>query len=294
MTEKKHKNSLSLVHSIKEELKKDKLAMISTIFLVAVFLIVYIYSMFLKQSNFVDVNIMDQYLAPLTNGHLLGTDNGGRDIIMMLMISARNSFNIAFAVTLITLVVGNILGVITGYFGGRFDLIFMRFTDFVMILPSMMIIIVFVTIIPRFNSWSLIGIISIFSWIGTTRLIRARTMTEVNRDYVRASKTSGTSDFKIMFREIWPNLSTLVIAEATLVFAGNIGLETGLSFLGFGLPAGTPSLGTMINEATNPETMTDKPWTWVPATVVILIVVLAIIFIGNALRRVADQRQATR
>ncbi|MCT1193545.1 peptide ABC transporter permease, partial [Lactococcus lactis] len=132
MTEKKHKNSLSLVHSIKEELKKDKLAMISTIFLVAVFLIVYIYSMFLKKATYVDVNIMDQYLAPLTNGHLLGTDNGGRDIIMMLMISARNSFNIAFAVTLITLVVGNILGVITGYFGGRFDLIFMRFTDFVM------------------------------------------------------------------------------------------------------------------------------------------------------------------
>ncbi|MCT1195691.1 peptide ABC transporter permease, partial [Lactococcus lactis] len=132
MTEKKHKISLSLVHSIKEELKNDKLAMISTFFLVAVFLIVYIYSMFLKQSTYVDVNIMDQYLAPLTNGHLLGTDNGGRDIIMMLMISARNSFNIAFAVTLITLVVGNILGVITGYFGGRFDLIFMRFTDFVM------------------------------------------------------------------------------------------------------------------------------------------------------------------
>jgi len=179
MTEKKHKNSLSLVHSIKEELKNDKLAMISTFFLVAVFLIVYIYSMFLKQSTYVDVNIMDQYLAPLTNGHLLGTDNGGRDIIMMLMISARNSFNIAFAVTLITLVVGNILGVITGYFGGQFDLIFMRFTDFVMILPYLMIIIIFVTIIPHFNSWSLIGIISIFSWIGTTRLIRARTMTEI-------------------------------------------------------------------------------------------------------------------
>src|SRR5574338_43050 len=126
MTEKKHKNSLSLVHSIKEELKNDKLALISTFFLVAVFLIVYIYSMFLKQSNYVDVNIMDQYLAPLTHGHLLATDTRGREIIMMLMISARNSFNIAFAVTLITLVVGNILGVITGYFGGRFDLIFMQ------------------------------------------------------------------------------------------------------------------------------------------------------------------------
>ena len=124
MSEKKQKNSLSLIHSIKEELKHDKLALISTIFLLVVFLTVYIYSMFLKKANYVDVNIMDQYLAPLTNGHLLGTDNGGRDIIMMLMISARNSFNIAFAVTLITLVVGNVLGVITGYYGGRFDLIF--------------------------------------------------------------------------------------------------------------------------------------------------------------------------
>lgn len=120
------------------------------------------------------------------------------------MISARNSFNIAFAVTLITLVVGNILGVITGYFGGRFDLIFMRFTDFVMILPSMMIIIVFVTIIPRFNSWSLIGIISIFSWIGTTRLIRARTMTEVNRDYVRASKLREPLILKLCFGKYGP------------------------------------------------------------------------------------------
>ena len=103
MTEKKHKNSLSLVHSIKEELKNDKLAMISTFFLVAVFLIVYIYSMFLKQSTYVDVNIMDQYLAPLTNGNLLGTDNGGRDIIMMLMISARRPKHTPVSYTHLTL-----------------------------------------------------------------------------------------------------------------------------------------------------------------------------------------------
>ncbi len=237
---------------------------------------------------------MEQYLPPLTDGHLLGTDNGGRDIIMMLLISARNSFNIAIGVTVFTVFVGNILGVTTGYFGGKFDFIFMRIVDFVMILPSLMIIIVLVTIIPSFNSWSLIGIMCLFSWISTTRLIRARTLTEVNRDYVRASKTSGSSDFKIMFREIWPNLSSLVIAESTLIFAGNIGLETGLSFLGFGLPAGSPSLGTMTNEAINPETMTAMPWTWVPAVIVILVTILGIIFIGQSLRRVADQRQTRR
>ena len=284
---------MSLTHGIKREIRNDKLALYSSIILVILFVGVYVTAMFIKKTSYVDVNIMDQYLAPLTNGHLLGTDVGGRDIILMLIISARNSFNIAIAVTFFTLFVGNVLGVTTGYFGGKVDFIFMRFTDFVMILPNLMIIIVLVTIIPKFNAWSLIGIMCIFSWIGTTRLIRARTLTEVNRDYVRASKTSGTSNLKIMFREIWPNLSSIIIAESTLVLAGNIGLETGLSFLGFGLPAGTPSLGSMVSEATNPQTMTAMPWTWVPATVLIVIVILGTIFIGQALRRVADQRQST-
>ena len=284
---------MSLTHGIKREIRNDKLALYSSIILVILFVGVYVTAMFIKKTSYVDVNIMDQYLAPLTNGHLLGTDVGGRDIILMLIISARNSFNIAIAVTLFTLFVGNVLGVTTGYFGGKVDFIFMRFTDFVMILPNLMIIIVLVTIIPKFNAWSLIGIMCIFSWIGTTRLIRARTLTEVNRDYVRASKTSGTSNLKIMFREIWPNLSSIIIAESTLVLAGNIGLETGLSFLGFGLPAGTPSLGSMVSEATNPQTMTAMPWTWVPATVLIVIVILGTIFIGQALRRVADQRLST-
>ncbi|CAM3138491.1 ABC transporter permease subunit [Lactococcus hircilactis] len=293
MSDKKQKNTMSLTHGIKREIRNDKLALYSSIILVILFVGVYVTAMFIKKTSYVDVNIMDQYLAPLTNGHLLGTDVGGRDIILMLIISARNSFNIAIAVTLFTLFVGNVLGVTTGYFGGKVDFIFMRFTDFVMILPNLMIIIVLVTIIPKFNAWSLIGIMCIFSWIGTTRLIRARTLTEVNRDYVRASKTSGTSNLKIMFREIWPNLSSIIIAESTLVLAGNIGLETGLSFLGFGLPAGTPSLGSMVSEATNPQTMTAMPWTWVPATVLIVIVILGTIFIGQALRRVADQRQST-
>lgn len=293
MSDKKQKNTMSLTHGIKREIRNDKLALYSSIILVILFVGVYVTAMFIKKTSYVDVNIMDQYLAPLTNGHLLGTDVGGRDIILMLIISARNSFNIAIAVTFFTLFVGNVLGVTTGYFGGKVDFIFMRFTDFVMILPNLMIIIVLVTIIPKFNAWSLIGIMCIFSWIGTTRLIRARTLTEVNRDYVRASKTSGTSNLKIMFREIWPNLSSIIIAESTLVLAGNIGLETGLSFLGFGLPAGTPSLGSMVSEATNPQTMTAMPWTWVPATVLIVIVILGTIFIGQALRRVADQRQST-
>ena len=156
----------------------------------------------------------------------------------------------------------------------------------------MMIIIVLVTVIPHYNMWSLIIIMTLLGWFNTVRLIRARTLVEVNRDYVRASKTSGTSNLKIIFREIFPNLSSLIIVEATLMFAGNIGLETSLSFLGFGLPANTPSLGTLINYATDPETMTGKPWVWIPAAVVFLLYTVLIMMIGQALRRVADQRQS--
>jgi peptide/nickel transport system permease protein len=281
-----------LFQSIIRELKQDTVAQISLIVVTILTLIIFIGGSLVPTQNFQEVNIMDQYLAPLTDGHILGTDDGGRDIVLMLLVAARNSLWIALAVTVITLFVGIAFGVVTGYFGGRVDWMMMRVTDFIMVLPMLMIVIVLVTVIPRYNVWTLIGIISLFSWVGTTRLIRSRVLSESQRDYVKASKTSGTSHIKVMFREILPNLSSLLIAESTLMFAGNIGLETGLSFLGFGLPAGTPSLGTMLNAATDPNTMTARPWTWVPAAILILILVTAIVFIGQALRRVADQRQS--
>lgn len=287
------KNTGLLWETIKREFKHDQVAAYSFYSLVAFLLIIFIGAAFVPKNMYVDVSIMDQYIAPFVDGHLLGTDAGGHDVLIMLLVSTRNSLWIAIAVTLLTLIIGITFGTITGYFGGKFDLVFMRITDFIMVLPVLMIIIVLVTIIPHYNALTLILLMSAFYWIGTMRLIRSRVLTESQRDYVKASKTSGTPNLVIMFREIVPNLTSLIIAESTLMFAGNIGIETGLSFLGFGLPAGTPSLGNMINEATNPETMTQRPWTWIPAAVVILFVVLAIIFIGQALRRVADKQQAS-
>lgn len=268
------------------------MAQFALILLALITIAIFVGALFVPRASFTDVNIMDQYLAPMTDGHIFGTDNGGKDIFALLLVAARNSLTIAFFVTVLILALGTIGGLVTGYFGGKFDLIFMRFIDFMTILPVMMIIIVLVTVVPNYNMWTLIVIMTLLGWFNTVRLIRARTLVETNRDYVRASKTSGTSNIKIIFREIFPNLSSLIIVEATLMFAGNIGLETSLSFLGFGLPASTPSLGTLINYATDPETMTARPWVWVPAAVVILLYTLLIMLIGQALRRVADQRQA--
>ncbi|MBD5833130.1 ABC transporter permease [Weissella confusa] len=290
--EKAKKNAPTLRNALKREFKKDQVAQFALILLALITITIFIGALFVPRASFTDVNIMDQYLAPMTDGHIFGTDNGGKDIFALLLVAARNSLTIAFFVTVLILALGTIGGLVTGYFGGKFDLIFMRFIDFMTILPVMMIIIVLVTVVPNYNMWTLIVIMTLLGWFNTVRLIRARTLVETNRDYVRASKTSGTSNIKIIFREIFPNLSSLIIVEATLMFAGNIGLETSLSFLGFGLPASTPSLGTLINYATDPETMTARPWVWVPAAVVILLYTLLIMLIGQALRRVADQRQA--
>lgn len=290
--EKAKKNVPTLRNALKREFKKDQVAQFALILLALITIAIFIGALIVPRASFTDVNIMDQYLAPMTDGHIFGTDNGGKDIFALLLVAARNSLTIAFFVTVLILAIGTIGGLVTGYFGGKFDLIFMRFIDFMTILPVMMIIIVLVTVVPNYNMWTLIVIMTLLGWFNTVRLIRARTLVETNRDYVRASKTSGTSNIKIIFREIFPNLSSLIIVEATLMFAGNIGLETSLSFLGFGLPASTPSLGTLINYATDPETMTARPWVWVPAAVVILLYTLLIMLIGQALRRVADQRQA--
>ncbi|MGL5301744.1 MAG: ABC transporter permease [Weissella confusa] len=290
--EKAKKNVPTLRNALKREFKKDQVAQFALILLALITIAIFIGALFVPRASFTDVNIMDQYLAPMTDGHIFGTDNGGKDIFALLLVAARNSLTIDFFVTVLILAIGTIGGLVTGYFGGKFDLIFMRFIDFMTILPVMMIIIVLVTVVPNYNMWTLIVIMTLLGWFNTVRLIRARTLVETNRDYVRASKTSGTSNIKIIFREIFPNLSSLIIVEATLMFAGNIGLETSLSFLGFGLPASTPSLGTLINYATDPETMTARPWVWVPAAVVILLYTLLIMLIGQALRRVADQRQA--
>ena len=154
-----------------------------------------------------------------------------------------------------------------------------------------MIIIVFVTIVPSYNVFSFIMIMSAFYWVAKARLFRGKTLSEVRRDYISASKTLGTSDFKIMFGELMPNLSSLIITNLTMNFAGNIGIETTLSYLGFGLPQSTPSLGTLIGYASNGVVLSDMTWVWAPASILILVMMLCINYVGQALKRSADARQ---
>ena len=132
---------------------------------------------------------------------------------------------------------------------------------------------------------------SAFSWAGKSKVFRNRTRLEAKRDYVRASKTAGTNDLLIMVREILPNFSSLVIINTTMSLARNIGMETGLSFLGFGLPPTVPSIGNLLRYATSPTVFENYVWVWLPASTLIFSVLLCIIYVGQALRRAADAKQ---
>lgn len=283
-------NNPSFMATVWREIRKDKVAFGSFILLVLLLAAAYISPLFIDQTQLARVNFMNIYKPPSAD-HWLGTDEGGSDVFGQLMVGARNSFTIGICVTLLSGMIGLTVGLIAGFYGGLVDNIIMRIIDFLMVLPSLMFIIVFVTIVPNYSIFSFILIMSAFAWFGKARLIRSRGLAERALDYINASKTLGTPSWKIMLFEMFPNLSSLVIVNMTLTLAGNIGLETGLTFLGFGLPTGTPSLGTLIAAAKNPDIVENKWWIWLPAALLILVMMLCINYVGQAIKRASDARQ---
>jgi peptide/nickel transport system permease protein len=283
-------NNPSFAKTIWREVRHDKMALGSLILLFIILATAYLSPFFIDQVQLTRVNFLNVWKPP-SAANWLGTDDGGRDVFGQLMIGTRNSFTIGICVTLIAGVVGLTYGLVSGFYGGVVDNIMMRIVDFLMVLPALMFIIVFVVIVPQYNVFSFVLIMSAFSWFGKARLIRSRGLAERELDYINASKTLGTPSWKIMFFEMFPNLSSLVIVNMTLTLAGNIGLEAGLTFLGFGLPAGTPSLGTLIVYAINPDVLQNKWWVWLPAALLILVMMLCINYVGQAIKRASDARQ---
>ncbi|MDQ0217342.1 ABC transporter permease [Peribacillus cavernae] len=289
-TIKSEEKSLAGYTVIWKEFKNDKLALVSLFLLAVILMAVYGISLMKDVEDIVKVDFLSIYMPP-SGEHWLGTDYGGRDIFGQLVIGTKNSFTISLCITTITAILGLAAGLTAGYFGGVIDAIIMRMIDFIIILPLLMFVIVFVTIVPNYNIYAFILIMSAFLWTGKARLIRSKVLAEREMDYVHASQTLGTPHWKIMLVQILPNVSSLIIVNFTLNLAGNIGLESGLTFLGFGLPESTPSLGTLVSYATNPDVLQNKWWIWVPASVLILVLMLCINFIGEVLKRSGDARQ---
>lgn len=272
------------------EIVRDKLALGSLIFFILVILTVFIGSALLDIKEVTRIDILSRFLPP-SSEHILGTDTGGREIFGQLIIGTRNSLLIGLLVTVMSGAIGVIFGLAAGYFGGTTDNVLMRITDFFMILPFLMIVIIFVSLVPKYTILSFSLIMTIFLWMGIARLVRSKALQERELDYVNASKTLGTSNITIMFSHVLPNIMSIIIVNTTLSLAANIGIESGLSFLGFGFPESTPSLGTLLSYATNPTTLEKRWWVWVPAAIMILLLMLSVRNVGEALKRAADSQQ---
>ena len=281
---------------IKREFMKDKLALLSLIVFILILLFLYVAPFFLNLESATKVQIFNRYMAPgsvADTGHtyLLGADEGGRDVLAQLILGGRNSITIALIVTALTVIIGLVVGIVSGYYGGRVDNFIMRLVDFVMIIPGFILFITLNTILKANTVLGISLTFSVIYWTSYARLFRTRTLSEASKDYINASKTMGTRDWKIMLTELLPNISSLIITQLVLSMAGNIGLETGLSYLGFGLPIGTPSLGTLIGTAKTADIIENKQWVWLPAALFILVLMLCINYIGQAVQRSTDARQ---
>ena len=290
IVETKHKNDHSIFRLIGKEIWRDKIALISLIIFLGLVMFTFVAEALMDNDVATKVHITRLDRRP-SEDHILGTDNGGRDMIDMMIIGAKNTFKVAFGVTGISMVIGLFVGIMAGFWGGHTDNALMRVTEFFMMVPTLMIIIVIVSILSRYSVLQFILIMSSLMWMGRARLIRTVTLQQRNLDYVHASKTLGTPNLMIMMREVFPNLTSVIMTNLTLSLAGAMGVETGLSFLGFGLPFNTPSLGRLITVAREPAALQNRWWQWLPPAVLIFIIMLCINYVGDAVSRAVDPKQ---
>ncbi|QIZ07119.1 ABC transporter permease [Priestia megaterium] len=278
------KKSLSPFAIARKKFVKNKLAMVSFTFLLIV-TIVSILAPFITTADITRINIGQMSLEP-SGDHWLGTDKAGRDVFTRLLYGGRISLLVGMSCTLFVILLGTLIGSISGYFGGTVDSILMRFTDFILNFPFLVFVIVLNAILfGKVNGlWVLIGTISLLSWGGIARIVRSKILAEKENEYITAAISIGCSPAKVIMKHLLPNILSTIIVQATITFATMIVAETGLSFLGFGVPQEIPSWGNMLNSANEPDVLQFKLWIWVPPALIITITILSINFIGEGLK----------
>lgn len=218
----------------------------------------------------------------------LGTDYNGRDLLTRLLYAGRVSLYIAVAVTLLSELIGIIVGVMSGYFGGVVDAFAMRFVDFLNTLPLLPILLIISTILkPTINV--LIMILVFFSWTGGARLMRGQILSLREQEYVSASRALGASNLWIMFRHLVPNALAPNIVNASLALSGVMITEAALSFLGFGVQLPAASWGNMLKDV-NTTVLEKYTWQAFFPGLAIFICSLCFNFIGDGLRDALDPR----
>ena len=224
--------------------------------------------------------------APPSADNWLGTDDQGRDIVARLIYGFRISVLFGLCLTLISSIIGVSVGALQGYYGGWLDLLGQRFMEIWSGLPTLYLLIILASIVQT-NFWWLLGIMLLFSWMMLVDLVRAEFLRGRNLEYVRAAKALGLKDLTIMFRHILPNAMVATITFMPFILSGSVTTLTALDFLGFGLPAGSPSLGELLRQG---KANLHATWIGISAFVALSAMLTLLVFIGEAARDALDPR----
>lgn len=224
--------------------------------------------------------------------HWLGTDQIGRDVLTRLLCGTRVSLLVGVMATGISTLIGVVLGLVSGYFGGWVDMILMRLTDMIMSFPYILLVLVAAAVFEP-GLWNIILILGFVDWPGIARLVRGNVLSLRESGFVKSSIVAGMSRRYILFSDILPNTVAPILVYATGVLAISILDEAALSFIGMGVQQPDASLGNLLNSAQNLTVLTSKPWLWLPPGIMIIVLVVSINFIGDALRDALDPTVAT-
>ncbi|GAB3664004.1 ABC transporter permease [Actinocorallia lasiicapitis] len=288
-------------------LKRDKVALGGGVTVLGLILFAVLGPFVLQDPNLYHQELIDPtYQRPwggwLHSGiswdHLLGVEpTTGRDMLARIASGAQISLLIAFVATLMSVVIGTVLGITAGYFGGIVDTIISRAMDVFLAFPLLLFAIALVGVIPDeigpvkgngLRIWVLIFVIGFFAWPYIGRIVRGQTLTLREREFVDASRSLGASHFYVIFREILPNLIAPILVYSTLLIPTNILFEAALSFLGVGVTPPTPSWGGTLTLAV--PTYQNTPFYMVVPGMAIFITVLAFNLLGDGLRDALDPR----
>lgn len=221
--------------------------------------------------------------------YIMGTDDIGRDMFARLLYGGRVSIFVGIASTVISLVIGIPLGLLAGYYRGKWETIVMRMADLFMSFPSMILILVLVAIFGSSLN-TVIWVIGVLGWTAVAKLIYGNVLSVRNKEYIEAAKAIGMSNRKIIISHILPNTIAPVWVSLPFTVSQAIMSEAALSFLGMGVQSPEASWGNIINSAQRYIVLSNRPWQWIPAGVMLIITVILINLVGEGIRDAFDPK----
>jgi len=271
---------------------RHRLAVVSLVILIIIFTAGFT-APWIAPYSFEGYDINNLEVGPtFSGGHVFGTDLLGRDYFSRVLFGIRTSIHVAFIVTILAVAIGTAIGMVAGYYSRWADNLLMRFTDLILTLPALAVLLTAAAFLGHGSQYRVAVIVSLLLWTLLARIVRGQFLSLREKEYIDAAKAAGSGDLRIMFRHMLPNCMGPIVVFATLTLGGAILLESYLSYLGFGVQPPTPALGKLIADG---QDVSSHDWWLVtfPGLTIVLIV-LCINFVGDGLRDALDPTQRVR